>query len=101
MADRLSLQTTLERLHGSPNVYYQPPASIKMNYPAIVYDRSNIDEKFANDKAYSRKNSYKLIVIDTRPENQVIGRLLDLPYCRFVQHYVSDGLHHDVLSLYY
>ena len=37
MANRLDLQALLEDLLGSRNVYYQPPESVKMNYPAIVY----------------------------------------------------------------
>ena len=37
MANRLDLQALLEDLLGSRNVYYQPPESDKMNYPAIVY----------------------------------------------------------------
>lgn len=101
MATRLSLQAELERLLGSSNVYYQPPASVKMKYPAIVYSKSNIDDKYANDKSYSRSHMYEVIVIDYNPDNKVIDELLELPYCRFSRHYVSDNLHHDALTLYY
>lgn len=101
MANRLDLQTTLEQILGSPNVYYQPPSSVKMNYPAIVYSKSNIDDKYANDKSYSRRRMYEIVVIDKRPDNEVIDKLLELPYCRFSRHYVSDNLHHDALTLYY
>lgn len=37
MASRLDLQTFLEELLESKNVYFQPPESVKMKYPAIVY----------------------------------------------------------------
>ena len=36
---RLELQSVLEQTLGSRNVYFQPPASVKMKYPAIVYER--------------------------------------------------------------
>jgi len=101
MANRLDLQRMLEELLGSKNVYYQPPASVTMKYPAIVYSKSSIDDKYANDKSYSRSRSYELIVIAEKPDNDVIDRLLDLPYCRWVRHYVADRLHHDVLTIYY
>ena len=47
MANRLDLQALLEDLLGSRNVYYQPPESVKMNYPAIVYALEDIENTFA------------------------------------------------------
>ncbi len=101
MASRLELQTKLEELLGSENVYYQPPESIKMEYPAIVYTKSNIQSRFANDKSYSQMTSYDITVIDKRPDNEVIRKLLELPYCSFDRHFKSSNLNHDVLTLYY
>ena len=65
MATRLELQSMLETLLGSRNVYYQPPSSIKMEYPAIVYSRKNIKNNFANDNVYSQSRFYEIIVIDS------------------------------------
>lgn len=99
MANRLDLQTTLEKILGSSNVYYQPPASKTIKYPAIVYSKSNVNNTYANNATYSRYNSYEIIVIDYKPDNPVIEKLLDLPYCSFSRHYVADNLHHDALRL--
>lgn len=101
MLNRVDLQVKLERILGSRNVYYQPPESIKINYPAIVYSRTDIDSIYANNKSYVNTNCYEIIVIDKRPNNEAIEKLLELPYCSFDRHYVSDNLHHDVLILYY
>lgn len=101
MANRLTLQTTLERLLGSKNVYYQPPSSVKMQYPAIRYSKSGSDDKYADDKSYSRKRMYELIVIDYKPDNPVIEALEELPYCKWTRHYTADNLNHDILTLYY
>jgi hypothetical protein len=101
MASRLELQSKLEELLGSKNVYYQPPESVKMSYPAIVYSKSDIQSRFANSSAYSLSTRYEIIVIDKTPDNSVIDKLLNLPYCSFDRHYKSDNLNHDVLSLYY
>ena len=38
MGTRIELQLKLEEILGSRHVYFQPPASIKMTYPAIVYE---------------------------------------------------------------
>ena len=101
MASRHHLQTLLEELLGSKNVYYQPPSSKKMEYDAIRYSRKNIRSIKADDANYSNTNCYEIIVISRLPDHPVIEKLLSLPYCSFDRHYVSENLNHDVLTLYY
>ena len=101
MAERENLQTILESLLGSGNVYYQPPETIKMRYPAIRYNRSRMDSKYANNKKYSMMDCYELTVSSRLPDDPVIKKLLQLPYCSYDRPYVADNLHHDVLTIYY
>lgn len=101
MASRLELQTKLEELLESKNVYYQPPESLKMEYPAIVYSKSGIDKRSADDMSYLTTKCYELTVIDKHPDNEVINKLLNLSLCKWSTHFISDGLNHDVLTLYY
>lgn len=102
MATRLDLQSKLEELLGSKNVYYQLPESFKMEYPCIKYSKSKIRSRFADNAAYSLLCCYEIIVIDKKPDNPVINRLLtEFPYCSFDRHYKADNLNHDVLTLYY
>ena len=101
MASREELQTKLEALLGSRNVYYQPPESLKMKYPAIRYSRSDIESKHADNMKYSNFNRYEIIVIDNRPDNEVINKILLLPHSKFDRHYVANNLNHDVINLYY
>lgn len=101
MASRNDLQKELESLLGVRHVYYQTPESVKMEYPAIRYSRSNVETKFANDKPYTHKNRYEIIVIDKKPDNPVIDEILKLPMCTYDRHYTADNLHHDVMTLYY
>lgn len=101
MASRLDLQTKLEDLLESRNVYYQPPESLKMEYPAIRYSKSDISSRHADNMKYTNINRYEIIVIDKRPDNDVIEKILDLPLSTFERHYVSDNLNHDVINLYF
>ena len=101
MGSRLDLQTKLETLLGNQNVYYQPPASVSMNYPAIVYSRSNIENRHADDDVYMQAYFYEVIVIDEDPDSEVVENISKLPGCRFDRHYTSDNLNHDVFTLYY
>ena len=101
MASRLELQEKLEELLGSKSVYYQPPESVKMEYPAIRYSKSRIDIKRADNSIYSKNIRYELIVIDRKPDNPVIDKLLELPYCSYDRVYKADNLNHDVLTIYW
>lgn len=101
MADRLDLQSLLEELLGSRNVYYDPPESTKMQYPAIRYSKKKINVVRANDTNYLMRDCYELIVISRKPDEPVIKQLLSLPYCSYDRPYTADNLHHDVLTIYY
>lgn len=101
MASRLDLQAFLENLLGSRNVYFQPPASVKMNYPAIVYSRKNIVNEHANDGVYIQNNCYEVIVIDKNPDSEYPLKLARLPLCSFDRHYEAENLNHDVFTLYF
>ena len=101
MASRLELQIKLEELLGSRHVYYQPPESVKMEYPAIVYSKNNIKITHANNAMYTKNNQYILTVISKKPDDPVIDKLLNLPYCSYDRNYKTDNLNHDVLILYF
>lgn len=101
MASRLELHESLCEILGSRNVYYNPPASVKMKYPAIVYSRSDIDNDHANNAVYIQKTCYDVTVVDPDPDSEFVTIVAKLPLCRFSRHYVADNLHHDVFTLYF
>lgn len=101
MASRTQLQSKLEEFLGSRQVFYQPPESVKMQYPAIKYSKKKPDSKHANNSRYFKMNCYEIIVIDRIPDNPVIEAILELPYSSWERHYTADNLNHDVLTLYY
>lgn len=101
MGSRLNLQALFRDILGSPYVYYQPPASILMHYPAIVYSRKDIENTFANNGVYSQSTAYDVTVIDENPDSEIVKKISMLPMCTFDRHYVSDNLNHDVFTLYF
>lgn len=101
MGSRPDLQTMLEKLLGSRNVYFQPPASVKMKYPAIVYSLGDISNNHANDNIYIQFTNYNLTVIDEDPDSEIVGVVSKLPRCRMGTHFASDGLNHYPFTLYY
>lgn len=101
MALRLDLQSLLETILGSENVYFQPPANILMKYPAIVYSRDDVHVDFAGNRPYNRQKRYQVTVIDRDPDSEIPDRIGALPMCAFARHYAASNLHHDVFNLYF
>lgn len=101
MSSRLDLHAILEKILGSRNVYFQPPSSVRMQYPAIKYSTKDIEKRHADDCAYRKLPSYELILIDKNPDSKFIEKILDLPYCNYDRHYEFDNLNHDVFTLYF
>lgn len=101
MASRLDLHEILCGVLNSRSCYFQPPSSVRMQYPAIVYSRKDVEKRSADDMAYRKLPSYELVLIDKNPDSEFVDKLLDLPYCSFDRHYKSDNLNHDVFTLYF
>lgn len=103
MGRRLELHEELCELLGSKNVYFQPPESLKMQYPCIRYSISGIPKINANDKVYVKTcTTYTLTVIDTDPDSDISTRILThFPMTRFDRTYTSNNLNHHVLTVNY
>lgn len=100
MADRLYLQTLLEDILGSEEVYFQPPEKQKMTYPAIVFSPAKFENTFANDSVYKQDYAYNIVVIYDDPDCDIPQKISLLPQCRHDRHYVSDNLYHDAFTKY-
>lgn len=101
MGSRLNLQSLLETLLGSQNVYFQPPETVSMQYPCIVYSLNNVSTTFADNIPYTHSSGYQITVIDSDPDSSIPGKIANLPMCSFANHYTADNLHHYVYNLYY
>lgn len=101
MVRRLELHEELCKILGNRNVYFQPPATIKLNYPCIIYNKTDADIKKADDKTYIRKTMYTVTVIDRDPDSTIPDKVEELPYCSLERYFINDNLNHTVFQLYY
>lgn len=101
MTKRLELHEILCGVLGSRNVYYQPPESVKMKYPAIVYSRANIQNDFADNEVYRQSYAYQVTVINEDPDSEIVEKISAIPTCRFTRHFNSENLNHDVFLIYH
>ena len=101
MGTRLDLHETFCSILGSRNVYFQPPETIKMNYPCIVYERASNDTRFADNRPYKSIRRYTATIIDKNPDSQLPDKLGELSLCRLNRVYTADNLNHYVFDIYF
>lgn len=98
---RLELHELLKSIMTNGNVYHQPPESVKMKYPCIVYGRSDDYAMHADDSPYIRRLRYTITLIDKKSVSDYLDKILALPYCSYDRHFMADDLNHDVFTIYY
>ena len=102
MASRLKLQEELEKILGSENVYFQPPESLKLKYPCVIYHRAVPSKHNANDGLYMSTNQYAGTVIDRNPDSEIPDKIVKhFPMCSLGTSYPSNNLNHFTFTLYY
>lgn len=101
MAPRLELQAILKEILKTDRVYFQPPPTVQMDYPCIVYRRDYELTRYADDKPYLHKRRYQVTVIDRNPDSGLIEKVAELPLCAYDRFYTADNLNHDVFKLFF
>ena len=102
MDRRLKLQDELEQVLGSKNVYFNPPESLKLKYPCIVYHLDNGDTIYADDMPYLFSKRYQLTLIARDPDCELVDKLAyKFQTIRMDRPYTSDNLYHWSYALYY
>jgi hypothetical protein len=86
---------------GTRNVFFQPPASVQMKYPAVVYGLNDIENTYSDDGVYLSNRRYLVTVIDDDPDSAIRDRMALLPYCRFSRAYTAENLNHYAFNLYF
>lgn len=99
---RIALGDELKQIIGNSRTYFEPPESVKLTYPCIVYKRSGGHTDYADNRLYRFKAKYIVSHIRKEPDGQLIeemlGHFANSSYDRSFQ---VDNLYHDVYTLYY
>lgn len=98
MLEREGIDASFKRL--CPNVYFQPTVNIRMNYPAIVYRRTRIQNRHADNIPYKQDWGYELIYITKNPDDETVKDISLLPYCAFQTNYTVENLYHYKFLIY-
>ena len=99
---RFLLQNQLETLLGSDHVYFNPPETISLSYPCVVYSLSNKYIRRADNNIYRTMNCYDVTYIHRDPDDMFVDSLLaEFQYSKFDRQAVIKNLYNDYLTLYF
>lgn len=102
MVPRPHLHEELKALLGNDNVYFQPPESLKLQYPCIIYKKRGGNTRFAANLPYKHEISYDIIVVDRNPDSEIPNKIaMHFPMCVHSRSYTANNLNHDSFILYY
>lgn len=95
---RIEVHNLLQELSGyGDNVYYNPPESLKMSYPCIVYEKSNLNARHADNTPYMRYDTYTIThIYKKESESKLSEKLASVTGFSFDRNFIADNLHHDV-----
>ena len=93
---RLDLHQRLVEILGTSHVYYQPPETVKMVYPCIVYEHSSQPTDHADDLPYKTESVYMVTSISRDPESDVPDKIGAMRGAAFDRKYISENLYHYV-----
>lgn len=98
---RVKLHHVLEDLISSRHVYFQPPESVKLEYPCIVYNLAKVPVTHADDKVYLMNPKYVIRYISKGADDVTKLRLVQGLGTPIIQTYAQNGLYHYIYELYY
>lgn len=100
---RLDFQVRLESLvPEGAKVYFQPPATVKMTYPCVIYSLQRVYAYHADNIMYNYTKAYTVTYVDRNPDATFPDTYLkSQPMTHFDREFTSDNLHHWVFTTYY
>ena len=87
---------------GVKNVYFQPPTSVHIKYPCVVYKRLPYSTLKADNRLYRAYGHYQATYITKDPDSDIPLQMLNT--FEMISHnsrFTSDNLYHDVFDIYY
>lgn len=96
---RLDLQSLLESIDGVKKVYFQPPTGLMLEYPCIVYSRSNILTRHADNNPHITFDRYTVTAIYRDPDSRITKHISQIPSCRHDRAFKKDNLNHDTFTI--
>lgn len=100
MKDREAFHSFLKELLGSDQVYFQPPSTTQMAYPAIVYSRARTGKRYAGNSPFRINERFTVTLITKAPDKVLFNKLITLLMCSHSASFAANNLNHDVFDIF-
>ena len=101
MDRRKKLDDALVAILDSDHVFFQPPSTVKMDYPCVTYSLDGMKILRADSINYKKFYRYRVVLMDWDPDTELVDKLVDIPYFSSMgQHYTNNNLHHWTFTFY-
>ena len=81
-------------------VLFQPPATVKLEYPCIIYKLSDMPTNWSNNLPYHWERCYEMTYITRDAQDPMVEKLIALRETKFERYFSADNLHHFVYKIY-
>lgn len=99
---RLIFHQMLTQVPGIKKVYFQPPETVKLEYPCIIYEKQPGNSLYADDKLYKYTQRYTVLVIDRDPDSEIPEYIRNsFSHCRIDRNFIKDNLNHSSFTIYF
>lgn len=99
---RLEFHELLCTMLGSRNVYFQPPETIKLHYPCIVYSAGEDPIRYADNHHYLKADCYEVQIIAKDPTLELFETFTSKwQYAREKVPFTADNLNHHNYTVYF
>lgn len=88
------LEGVMERCGEVPHLYFQPPESVKLEYPCIIYKLRTMTNSYADNAPYMTNIGYDITYITRSPSSKVPTEMVKEPMIGFDRYYTASSLHH-------
>ena len=100
--NRLEFHEKLCTMLGSRNVYFQPPETVKLSYPCIVYSRNDDYVRHADNTGYMAVDCYRVQIIAKDPAFELFETFTSKwQYVRQEPPFTADNMNHHNYTVYY
>ncbi len=100
MRDRAELSKRLHEL--CENCSFQPGTNTTLKYPCIVYEINDVDIDKADNRPYITHDVYTITHIYKSPSSNLRNEMLNaFDFISYNRQFKTDGLYHDVYTLYF
>lgn len=101
MRRKSELSLLLHTLPVNDEIHFQPPESVKLEYPCVLYEFDNYRDFNANDRKHITREKYIVTHIYKDPTQNLRETIMSLfIYVYFDRVFVADNLYHDVYTVY-